>query len=385
MFHDFPSFEVPSGTIVDQTEEEEECIVFSMGSEEVTTFSSSSSEEQTNSLPSSSPPPPPQPQEPPFQPGDHVYQWCRIVGIPAFHHHGIVMQVYYDAYDEEWMLHISDFSNVSLQQQQKGQQKQRNPNSLSSSSPSPSSLFTTDVGSNPFLLPSKRCRTDASGSWRSYASPARRWNKVIYDATLWQDLTHLSPGTSTRSSCDPPQLVQARVQFLQLHFASLRSDKPYHWLHNNCESAAVWCKTGSWCTVQGLSFLTTTAVGQVKSTALLASAAVATEVTTTVPAAGIWGSWFGMTTTTTTSLLMSQPQIVIPAIAAYGMVAVGVPALMIRTARREWKSTTDQLNDAFWSDYALHRPEIFVECILQRQTQQRNQQRSRRPTRQNRQ
>ena len=99
-----------------------------------------------------------------------------------------------------------------------------------------------------------------------------------------------------------------RDWFLQLNSATLLADKPYHWLYNNCEAAAVWCKTGRWCTLQALSLLKRTAAGQAKSTAVLAGTAAATQVTVTAPATGIWG-WFGMTSTTQLPLLFVGKQV----------------------------------------------------------------------------
>jgi hypothetical protein len=365
MFQDFPPFDPPASTFQDfppfdrdilssdaDDQDEDECIVSSHDDDDDDDDCMDDDDGVDSSTASASKQQPP--QRPPFSPGDHVYQWCRIAGIPAYHHHGIVMQVDYDSHEEEWMLHISDFSNTSLHDES---QQQRSSSWMDSKS---------CIGSNN--------NNDRQGNWRSYASPAKKWNKVIYDATLWQNATHLSPGTCTRSSCDPPQLVQARVRFLQLHSASLIENKPYHWLHNNCESAAVWCKTGSWSTLQALSFLTTSVVGHAKSTALLASAAATAEVTVTAPAAGIMGTWFGVTTTTTTPLLVCQPYL-IPALAVYGLVTVGIPAIMIHNAKREWSAWTQQLNDTFWTDYALDRPEIFVECIVHEQKKRRRNQR----------
>ncbi|KAG7370067.1 lipase class 3 [Nitzschia inconspicua] len=285
---------------------------------------------------------------PPFAPGDHVYQWCSVAGIPAFHHHAIVMQVYWDTFDGVWMLHVSDFSNISLYDATAASVGRRQQNGSGSTS------FTS--GSNPFL------RNKKPGSWRSYASLASQWQKVIYNATFWQQVTNLSAGTCTCIDCDPPVVVQARVQFLQLNSAPLLARKPYHWLYNNCEAAAVWCKTGKWCTLQALHFLTTAAAGQAQSTAFLAGTAAATQVTVIAPAPGIWGSWFGVTTTTQLPLLVSQPYL-IPVLVAYGLITVGVPTIMIHNAKKEWHNITMSLNDIFWSDHALQRPEVFVEYI----------------------
>jgi len=55
---------------------------------------------------------------------------------------------------------------------------------------------------------------------------------------------------------------------------------------------------------------------------VLGSTGVATATTTiTAPATGIAG-WFGLTTTTTVSLLSVQPWL-IPLLAGYGLIAVG--------------------------------------------------------------
>ena len=52
------------------------------------------------------------PQPPDFQPGDHVYQWCSLFGIPAvFAHHGIVLDVAFHEETQKWSLLIVDFDN----------------------------------------------------------------------------------------------------------------------------------------------------------------------------------------------------------------------------------------------------------------------------------
>jgi hypothetical protein len=293
------------------------------------------------------------PGVPPYAPGDHVYQWCTMAGIPVFHHHAIVMQVYWDECDDLWMLHVSDFSNTSLHEAGGGRiKKNRRPYS-----------HTTTSLSNPggcMLLSNPFASTQTPGGWRSYASPACRWKKVVYKASFWEKIKNPSPGTSTGAECDPPGVVQARVRFLQEHSATLL-DMPYHWAHSNCEAAAVWCKTGSWCTLQAQSLLAYTAARQAESAVVLAGTAAATQVSVTTPAAGFWG-WMGYTTTTQVPLLVSQPYL-IGVLAAYGVLTVGVPAAMILKAKSEWKQTTVRLNDAFWGTAALERPEVFVEYI----------------------
>eukprot|EP00557_Chaetoceros_sp_GSL56_P001956 CAMPEP_0176493518 /NCGR_PEP_ID=MMETSP0200_2-20121128/9590_1 /TAXON_ID=947934 /ORGANISM="Chaetoceros sp., Strain GSL56" /LENGTH=357 /DNA_ID=CAMNT_0017891183 /DNA_START=20 /DNA_END=1090 /DNA_ORIENTATION=- len=94
-------------------------------------------------------------------------------------------------------------------------------------------------------------------------------------------------------------------------------------------------------------FLYSTAAGNLK-TAILSSAGIAGATTTvTVPAGGIAG-WFGMTTTTTVSLLSVQPWL-IPVLAGYGLIAVGTPMVLAAKAKEKWEDATIRLNDGFWS------------------------------------
>lgn len=323
----------------------------------------------------------------PFEAGDHVYQWVKVLGVPAFHHHGIVMQVYWDAYgggeddgddNGEWMFQISDFSNVSLHDAELQLRRTRGVNDDDDTNPmfmvQDDGRFSSSSSDYPFFLSgffgsdtsgasNPSFNSSARGTWRSYASPAKGWNRVKYQATFWDKCKSPSAGTCTSAACDPPALVQARVRFLQQHADTMlcNDDMPYHWAHNNCEAVAVWAKTGTFCTLQALSVLAAAAAGQVKSTAVLVTTTVAATQTVVTPAAGLWG-WLGYTTTTQVPLLVSQPYL-IPLLAAYGVVTVGLPAVMMLKAKWEWRRVTDRLNDAFWGSYALEQPEIFVECI----------------------
>lgn len=91
---------------------------------------------------------------------------------------------------------------------------------------------------------------------------------------------------------------------------------PYHWAYNNCETAAVWCKTGKWCTLQAL-----------------CAAVATTEITalTTAPAA---------------VLVATQPY-AIPIVAAFGVLAIGLPAVIMHRTKKKWYKTTDMLNDTY--------------------------------------
>jgi hypothetical protein len=279
--------------------------------------------------------------KPAFAMGDHVYQWCSFAGIPAvFQHHAIVLDATFCQQTQQWMLQIADFSNLEMSAES---DDRNNPMLSSSKPPTKKSL----MGSHP---------AGKGGCIRTYEVPADsstdKWHKVEYSAGWWKRHTWRT-GTCTAAECDAPGLVRARVQFL-INRADLLP--PYSAVGSNCECVAVWCKTGTWATLQATSWLSLTAAGQAKSAVTAATAVAGTQVT--VPAAGLWG-WLGYTTHV--SLAATQPYL-IPAIAAYGVVTAGGPALWLLRAKKHWASTTEKLNTSFWDD-AVNHPDVFVECI----------------------
>jgi hypothetical protein len=237
---------------------------------------------------------------PPFIPGDHVYQWHKVAAgiIPLYHHHGIVMNTYWDDVENMWMLCISDFSNISLREK------------------SASGGGGSMLSSNPFN------NATAPGGWRTYISPATGWIKVIYKATLWEQIKNPSAGTSTGNECDSVEKVLSRVLFLQEHSITVLN-MPYHWAYNNCETAAVWCKTGKWCTLQALCAVVTT-----------------TEITavTTAPA---------VVSMLPLNVLVATQPYTIPIIAAFGVVCIGIPAVVMHQTKKKWNETTNMLNDTY--------------------------------------
>ena len=188
---------------------------------------------------------------------------------------------------------------------------------------------------------------------RTYVTNPSHWHKVRYEANFWEK-NFSRGGTATSAASDPPGMVRARVQFLLDDPSRL---PPYDMVRSNCECVAVWCKTGTWATLQATSWLSAAAAGQVKSTATLVGAAASAQVS--VPAAGLWG-WMGYTTQA--SLLSTQPWL-LPALATYGAVTVGGPAIWLVLARRHWKKLTQDLNTAFW-EAAVENPDLFVEYIM---------------------
>jgi hypothetical protein len=295
-----------------------------------------------------------------FQMGDHVYKWCSFALIPAvFQHHGIVTNVYLQHNSEgaissdstkqqtkrgEWMMTIADFSNSSAPSMD---------DTVVATEESEHSLQSSHNKGSKRLVNGPK-----NGVFRTFqapcSSPTEQWHKVVYQASWFQRHVRRS-GTCTAVASDPPGLVRARVSFLQDHGATLLP--PYHAVSANCECVAVWCKTGTWATLQAINFLALTAAGQTKSAVMVASAAAAQQVT--VPAAGLWG-WLGYTTHV--SLLSTQPYL-LPAIAAYGVVTAGAPALWLLQAKRQGKQVTTELNTAFWKQ-AMDHPDPFVESLI---------------------
>jgi hypothetical protein len=320
-----------------------------------------------------------------FQIGDHIYQWCSFVGIPSvFQHHGIVMDCYWKQHDDknenestndenveiessnrnannaessdadgEWIIEIADFSNVDHLDRQL-QQVTTLPDGTT---------IDTSFSAQPSASNRKRSfgissKSSKGGGYQirtftaSLSSKHEKWHRVIYSANWWQRHIHRT-GTCTGANSDPPGLVRARVQFLIDHPELLPK---YDIVTSNCECVAVWCKTGTWATLQAINWLVMTAAGQVKSAVTVGSVAAATQVT--VPAAGFWG-WMGYTTTV--PFLSTQPYL-LPAIIGYGVVTVAVPTLWLLHAKNHAKQTTEKLNKSFW-EQAVDQPEIFVECI----------------------
>ena len=277
--------------------------------------------------------------------GDHVFKWRSYLGIPfAYQHHAIVMEVFQlkDSPDAPQRLRVADFSNWAPEEGMEVFRPNNNNNNNNN-----------NTETNDGALDSSY-----EGCIQTFETDAEGWHKVQYEVGFWK--RHLSwSGTCTRTPSDPPGMVRARVQFLVDNPHLIPS---YNAIQSNCECVAMWCKTGTWSTLQAASWLSTAAAGQVKSAATLAGAATATQVS--VPAAGVWG-WMGYTTQV--SLASTQP-LLLPAIAAFGVITVGVPAVSLALARRHWNKMTTTLNTAFW-EAAVAQPDLFVECITYWSTQ----------------
>jgi hypothetical protein len=306
---------------------------------------------------------------PPFAMGDHVYRLTGPFGLSQ--HHAIVLTVARNETSPlEWILEIADFDALLGAQSDLDQNEMRQTDCTStpqhagtveamSQSPHTAELENADAENLESVdnheTPQKIDVALTSQYVREYrtSDSTVTWHKVQYHAR-WLRRHFGRSGTCTAAAADAPGMVRARVDFLLHHPEAL---PPYHMLQANTECVAVWCRTGTWATLQATSWLAVTAAGQAKSAATLATVAASTTVT--VPAAGLWG-WMGYTSQA--SLAVTQPHL-LPAIAAYGAVTVGLPLLFLQKAKQKWKDVTVQLNTAFW-DWA-QSSEDFVESLLQ--------------------
>lgn len=342
------------------------------------------------------------PPAPLLEVGDHVYRTSSFLGIPGVTlHHAIVLDLWWErvevdaevesAVDEidsnskrsddvaategRWMLQLFDYTAWGPQRR-----------------------TTLDGGgdttTNALFRNVRVVSSSSAGSCvRRYESDLAlaQWRRVEYGVShslFSKEHWTTRSGTHTSAPTGPSGLIKARADFLWSNPQML--PPPTGALGGPGECAAVWTKTGSWETLQSASWLGVTAAGQVKSTATLAGVASTTQVT--VPAAGLvrtlakmddtgigceciapvcwkthtslgtchqWG-WFGYTTQVP---FLSLHPYVAPAIAAYGVVTVGAPLLVLWSTKRRWKDRTAQLHQAFW-DWALEDPQRFAECCL---------------------
>jgi len=302
--------------------------------------------------------------------GDHVYRWCSLIGIPGvFQHHGIVIDVdgsNITIADFSGMITVSssiggsgteEASSLSTGAVEPEDEADANPHHDENQEDTPQQADVQMITTQKKLLFPMASSTSATPGIRQHvieeSSEKTKWKKVQYQAG-WLQRTFNRSGTCTITESDPVGLVLSRVRFLME-----RSDvmPHYDWLKANCECVAVWCKTGTWATLQASSFLEITTAGQMKSTATLAM--YASSQTVSVPAAGVWGSWFGMTTKV--SLFAAQPHL-LPILAGYGVLTIGGPVWVLYRCNYAWDKHTSTLNDEFWS-HAIEHPDVFVECI----------------------
>ncbi|KAL7543833.1 hypothetical protein ACHAXR_013181 [Thalassiosira sp. AJA248-18] len=223
--------------------------------------------------------------------------------------------------------------------------------------------------------PNPNARRSPKRSWFSRSCNSSAVAEDVDESEFKQENAKQKSPKLRIPNTDPPKLVLARLRFL-LEYGEEAFPPPsgtdandnnskdttsrpnllpsHHLLYSNSECIAVWCKTGSWSTLQAAIFLHSSTVGNAKQTATVAMFLSAQTVT--VPASGFWGFFGG---TTTISLFAAQPWVV-PALVGGGMVYIGLPMVMLRKAKGRWGDAEKRLNDAFWS---MCNSDVIVELI----------------------
>ncbi len=261
--------------------------------------------------------------------GDHIYSW-RAAG--AWSHHGIVLSA------STTVVAIVDFFPEQPRRRRK--------------LPPAREVEEKEVSRL------QRNRWDAAPSvqlrslqeWiETYGRPF----KVCYKAGPLRRLIHRS-GTCTGRESDPTCLILARVKFLLgfyscSHDGNIKTHLPaYHRLHSNSETAAFWCKTGHWATLQVADFLHLTFASQIKSSITIGAYASTQAISD--PVSGTVGA----------TLATSHLPIVLPLVVGYGLITVGGPLWMLRQCQSQWNNITSMLHENFWSTAPC---EVFVQCI----------------------
>lgn len=296
-----------------------------------------------------------------FQVGDHVYQWCSLLGVPqAFQHHAIVISVESNCEEEdEQVLTVVDFSNLCPEDNETKHdktcdEKDRHGATKKTRAPEiPHGSFASRKNHcNSFSQSSSPKAASQGGYIRKYKTKAKAgsWHKVQYDDKWYNSHFFRRAGTSTQEASDLRTLVIHRVKsILELFKDSDKTILPnYHAIYANCECFAVWCKTGRFCTLQALSILRKSVAIAAGSTAASTAGIAAAEVTTIamVPASGVWGLLGCVTTTATTVPLTSTMPMLLPGIAIAGAISAGVPIIHLLVTKKKWEETTKRLNDS---------------------------------------
>jgi hypothetical protein len=167
-----------------------------------------------------------------LKPGDHVYLWCTM-----YQHHGIVLETRM-ACDTTTSIRdsnatragsvvIAEFTNLAMVEE----------------SDVGSWMASVSVGSQ------ATSGGGVAGGFRIVLeNDPSRWHTVKYRAHPILECLTWRPGTCTSATPSAVPTILTRVAFLR----NCRHRIPdYHVLACNCETVAVWCRTGKWETLQG--------------------------------------------------------------------------------------------------------------------------------------
>ena len=197
---------------------------------------------------------------PSFHPGDHVWMWCEAAGGVRYQHHGIVL----------YAGNNTTTTTTSKQQQQQQQMLKI------------ADFTAPDSGT--FALPDSIASTGSTAFNSNHRLPhwhgvrvttyhnVSEWQKEEY-ATREDDDENDNNNSGTSLFCqDEDVVVLQRVKFL---LSNPHLIPQYDLLVSNCETVAVWCKTGQFHTHQVSSFVNG---GKRNSVTVAASSVLASSI-----------------------------------------------------------------------------------------------------------
>jgi hypothetical protein len=194
-----------------------------------------------------------------FHPGDHVWMWCEAAGGVRYQHHGIVL----------YAGNTTTTTTASHQQQQQQQQQQM--------------LKIADFtapDSGTFALPDSIASTGSTNHRLPHWHGVRvttyynvsEWQKEEYATREEEDDGDNNNNNSSLFCQDEDDVVLQRVKFL---LSNPHLIPHYDLLVSNCETVAVWCKTGHFHTHQVSGFVNG---GKRNSVTVAASSVLASSI-----------------------------------------------------------------------------------------------------------
>ena len=221
---------------------------------------------------------------PSFRTGDHVWMWCETIGGFRYQHHGIVMNVEEEIQrggtkKKKFVLKIADFTA---------------PENETFALPTSSASNITNTQENALArrMKSRKRKLPHWHGIRVTSWDGAEWHREDYPEQIQQQVEKQDgqDASCSSESTDRQQLVLQRV-----HFLMQRPDliPPYELLESNCETVAVWCRTGEFRTHQVTGLL-----GGGKRNSAVATGAAAVAATVFPPmlpmvAVGV-GIWAGI-------------------------------------------------------------------------------------------
>jgi len=160
-----------------------------------------------------------------FHPGDHVWMWCEAAGGVRYQHHGIILYVY-----ENTGPHIDVNIHVPASVQLK-------------------IADFTAPDSGTFALPDSITSSSASSHSHHRRRSLPHWHGVR--VATYDNVSEWHKFTEQYEDKDDAQ-VEVRVVLQRVKFllSNPHLIPKYDLLQSNCETVAVWCKTGKFRTFQ---------------------------------------------------------------------------------------------------------------------------------------